>query len=178
MTTVGERSTVPLPMTSPLYAEALAWLFDEADLLDRNDFSAWLERLAPDLRYTMPVRSTVRRGDGAGISASNHHFDETLGSLTIRVRRLLEATQWAEDPPSRVRRFVTNVRVQDSGGGELHTRSYLLVLRSRLDSPAFEFVSCERRDVLRQTEDGLRLAEREIIVDQSTLGTNNLALFF
>jgi 3-phenylpropionate/cinnamic acid dioxygenase small subunit len=177
-TVVEERRPTPVPMTSPLYAEVMAWLFEEADLLDRNDFYAWLERLAPDLHYTMPVRSTVRRADGAGISTTNHHFDDTLGSLTIRARRFLEATEWAEDPPSRTRRFVTNIRVQDPGGDELSAQSYLLVLRSRLDAPTFEFICCERRDVFRRTEEGLRLSRREIIVDQSNLGTVNLALFF
>lgn len=166
-----------VPTNSPLYAECVGWLFEEAELLDGNDFYTWLERLAPDLHYTMPVRATVKRADGPGILRGNHHFDETLGTLTVRARRFLEATEYAEDPPSRMRRFVSNIRVRDDGSGELDVRSYLLVLRSRFDSPQFEIICAERRDVLRRTDDGLKLARREIIVDQSTLGTVNLALF-
>lgn len=172
-----ERRATLVPMTSPVYAEAMAWLFEEAELLDANDFYPWLEMLAPDLHYTMPVRATVRRADGPGILRGNHHFDETLGSLTIRARRFLEATEYAEDPPSRMRRFVSNIRVRDDGSDELDVRSYLLVLRSRFDSPAFEIICCDRRDVLRRTPEGLKLTRREIIVDQSTIGTVNLALF-
>jgi len=166
-----------VPMTSPVYAEAVAWLFEEAELLDANDFYAWLEKLHPEVHYTMPVRATVRRADGAGVLRGNHHFDETFNSLSIRARRFLEATEYAEDPPSRMRRFVSNIRVRTDGSDDLDVRSYLLLLRSRADSPAFEIVCAERRDVLRRTPDGLRLARREIIVDQSTIGTVNLALF-
>ena len=166
-----------VPMTSPVYAEAMAWLFEEAELLDANDFYPWLEMLAPDVHYTMPVRATVRRADGPGILRANHHFDETLGSLTIRARRFLEATEYAEDPPSRMRRFVNNIRVRSDGSDELGVRSYLLLLRSRFDSPQFEIICADRHDVLRRTPEGLKLARREIIVDQSTIGTVNLALF-
>lgn len=175
---VAEVAATPqlVSMTSPVYAEAVAWLFEEAELLDANDFFAWLEKLHADLHYTMPVRATVRRADGAGILRGNHHFDETLGSLTIRARRFLEATEYAEDPPSRIRRFVSNIRVRTDGSDDLDVRSYVLLLRSRFDSPQFEIVCAERRDVLRRTPD-LKLVRREIIVDQSTIGTVNLALF-
>jgi PAH dioxygenase small subunit len=171
------RGTTLVPMTSPAYAEVAAWLFEEAELLDADDFYAWLDRLAPDVHYTMPVRMTLRRADGPGVVPGHHHFDETFNTLSIRARRLLEATEYAEDPPSRMRRFVNNIRVRDRGSDELDVRSYLLVLRSRLDSPRFDIISCERRDVLRRTGEDLRLARREIVVDQSTIGTVNLALF-
>jgi 3-phenylpropionate/cinnamic acid dioxygenase small subunit len=164
-------------MTEPAYAEAAGWLFEEAALLDRRDFHGWLTRLAPDLRYTMPVRVTVDRNSGDGVSSVHHHFDESYGSLSLRVARVSDATQYAEDPPSRVRRFVTNIRVQDVGGDELVAENYLLLLRSRFDLPTVDTISAERRDTLRRVAGGLQLASREIIVDQATIGTMNLAIF-
>jgi 3-phenylpropionate/cinnamic acid dioxygenase small subunit len=164
-------------MTSPVYAEVVEWLYDEAELLDRNDFTEWLARLAEDLQYTMPVRQTVGRHAGTGLATGYFHFEETIGSMTVRVRRLVEATQFAEDPPSRTRRFVTNIRVYDDGSPELRAQSYLLLLRSRFDSPTFDLISCERNDTLRRTDDGLKLVTREITVDQAVLGTPNLAIF-
>jgi 3-phenylpropionate/cinnamic acid dioxygenase small subunit len=177
MTMVAKRQHGRVPMTSPVYAEVAEWLLDEAELLDRNHFEEWLARLAPDLHYTMPVRETVRRGDGNGLAATYHHFDDSIGSMTTRVRRVVEATQFAEDPPSRTRRFVTNIRVFDDGAPELRAESYLLVLRSRFDSPVFDFISSERTDTLRRSDDGLQLVTRQIAVDQAVLGTPNLAIF-
>lgn len=175
--TMVAKQTGRVSMTSPVYAEVAEWLFDEAELLDRNQFIEWLARLASDLRYTMPVRETVGRGAGNGVATTYHHFDDSIGSMTIRVRRVVEATQFAEDPPSRTRRFVTNIRVFEEGGPEVRAESYLLVLRSRFDSPVFDFISCERTDTIRRGDEGLQLVAREIVVDQAVLGTPNLAIF-
>jgi 3-phenylpropionate/cinnamic acid dioxygenase small subunit len=154
----------------------MMWLTDEAELLDRRALDAWLGLLAPDVRYVMPARATVHRADGLGVFSSNHHFDETLATLTTRVRRLSEATNYAEDPPSRTRRFVTNIRVFDAGPDGIAASSYLLLLRSRGDSPSFEMLSCGRDDLLRRCEDGLKLARRDITIDQSTLGMVHLGV--
>jgi 3-phenylpropionate/cinnamic acid dioxygenase small subunit len=163
-------------MASETYAEVATWLIDEAELLDRRELRQWLARLAPGIRYLMPARSTVYRSDGFGISTTNHHFDENLGSITTRVRRILEATNYAEDPPTRTRRFVTNIRAYELADVNIAARSYLLVLRSRGDSPNFEFVSCEREDRFTRGEEGLQLAWREITIDQATLGTVHLGI--
>ena len=55
--------------------------------------------------------------------------------------------------------------------------SYLYVERSRLDNPDNETISAERRDIWRLVDGAYKLASREIIVDQSTLGMSNFAIF-
>jgi len=152
------------------------WLNEEAELLDRRRLHTWLGRLDPAVRYLMPARATVHRADGTGTFATNHHFDETFGTLTTRVRRLLEATNYAEDPPSRTRRFVTNIRAFDAGPDDVAASSYLLLLRSRSDAANFEMLSCERNDLFRRSDDGLKLAARDITLDQSTLGMVHLGV--
>jgi 3-phenylpropionate/cinnamic acid dioxygenase small subunit len=177
VTLAQEGQGVRCAIDSSLYATVCEWLIDEAELLDRNRFEEWTARLAPDLHYVMPVRESVHRADGDGIASGYAHFDENAASIHARVKRLTLDSAWAEDPPSRTRRFVTNVRARALGNGEVDTSSYLLVLRSRGDSPEFEFISCERRDILRPEGEGFLLAKREIVVDQAMLGVVNLALF-
>jgi PAH dioxygenase small subunit len=164
--------------TDTLYAAVSEWLIEEAEMLDQGRFEDWLACLAPDVEYSMPVRESVSRADGDGVAADYSHFDENYASMSARVKRLATDSAWAESPPSRARRFVTNLRVRPQDGGEVGVSSYLLVLRSRGDSPSYEILSCERRDVLRPDGPGFQLARREIIVDQATLGVVNLALFF
>lgn len=161
----------------PQYFEVMEFLIREAELLDGNRFREWLRCLADDLVYTMPVRMTLKRAAGAGFSDTMSHFDDTLSSITQRVKRLETQSAWAEDPPSRTRRFVSNVRVERVGNDELKVASYLLTLRNRLDTPSFQIISAERKDVLRRTENGLKLVKREILVDQSSLGVENLGIF-
>ncbi|MCV7027606.1 aromatic-ring-hydroxylating dioxygenase subunit beta, partial [Mycolicibacterium novocastrense] len=59
---------------------------------------------------------------------------------------------------------------------ELTVRSNLLFFRSRGDSGRWELLSAERVDVLRRTDDSLRLARREVLLDHSTLPIDNLSV--
>jgi 3-phenylpropionate/cinnamic acid dioxygenase small subunit len=163
----------------PAYFDALDFLVTEAEVLDENRYEDWLGMLDADIEYRMPTRATVLRADGDGFVGNMAHFDEDLASLTLRVRRIGTRTAWAEDPPSRAKRVVTNLRVDriDRHDDELAASSYLLVLRSRWDSPAYEFILGERRDRLRRSDEAWKLCNREIRVEQSNLGTINMALF-
>ena len=98
-------------------------------------------------------------------------------ALRKRVQRLATDHAWTEDPPSRTRHFVTNVRTFRAAAGELRVQSALLLFRSRGDTREADLISAGRTDLLRATADGLRLARREIIVDESVLRTQNLAVF-
>lgn len=156
---------------------AYDFLVAEAETLDERRYEDWLAMLTDDVRYRMPVRVTVH---GGGVSALEDmsHFDEDRYTLGKRVERLTGEHAWTEDPPSRVRRFVTNVRCAPGpAGDEVAVRSYLLLFRSRGDARPPEWVAAERRDVLRAAGDTLRLRSREITVDESVLRTQNLALF-
>jgi phthalate 3,4-dioxygenase beta subunit len=107
------------------------------------------------------------------------HFDEDMYALRKRVQRLATDHAWTEDPPSRTRHFVTNVRTfsSDGEGDDLRVESALLLFRSRGDTREASLISAGRTDLLRATADGLRLARREITVDESVLRTQNLAVF-
>ena len=162
------------------YWEVYSFLMGEAELLDERREREWLEScVTEDVEYLMPVRENRERGEGAGFSDESYYFQETQGSLELRVRRLETEYAWAEDPPSRTRHFVTNVRV--SGGdedGEVAVKSNLLLYRSRGSDPTADILSAERRDVLRKEEDGWRLRRREILLDHSVVMTHNLSVFF
>ena len=105
------------------------------------------------------------------------HFDDDYHSIQMRLGRL-QKSAWAEDPPSRCRRFVTNVRIGEcETAGEYEVVSYIYLERSRGDNPENERLTAERRDIWREVDGAYKLASREIIVDQSVLGMSNLAVF-
>jgi 3-phenylpropionate/cinnamic acid dioxygenase small subunit len=177
MTTDHGQTARPLPYTDPAHQAAHQFLVEEAALLDAADYSGWLELLCPDIRYLMPVRVTTARGAGFDSHPDMSHFDEDMHSLRKRVQRLATDHAWTEDPPSRTRHFVTNVRTFRVNGAEFLVESAVLLFRSRGDTREAELVSAGRADVLRETDAGLRLARREIRVDESVLRTQNLAVF-
>jgi 3-phenylpropionate/cinnamic acid dioxygenase small subunit len=164
--------------TRDLYRECTDFLVREAEYLDDNRMREWLELLHRNVVYRMPIRVTRERAAGPGFSETSWHLNETWGSLETRVARLESEYAWAEDPPSRTRRFVTNFRIEPRDGeDEANVRSNILLYRGRYDSPAFQFLSAERHDVLRLVDSDWKLLERLVLLDHTTLGTQNLAVF-
>ena len=167
----------PLPYADPAHLAAHQFLVEEEALLDAADYAGWLGLLTDDIRYLMPVRVTTARGAGFDSLPDMAHFDEDMYALRKRVQRLATEHAWAEDPPSRTRHFVTNVRTFRNGTGTLRVESAVLMFRSRGDTRAADLLSAGRTDLLLETSAGLRLARREITVDESVLRTQNLAVF-
>lgn len=60
---------------------------------------------------------------------------------------------------------------------ELEVRSYVLIYRSRGDSPVSDLISGERREVVRRVNGVWKFARRVFVPDQATLSTKNLAIF-
>ncbi|MEV7005040.1 3-phenylpropionate/cinnamic acid dioxygenase subunit beta [Streptosporangium sp. NPDC051022] len=156
---------------------ATAFLYREAELLDDNLVDDWFATLDEDLEYLVPLRYSRERANGAGFSPTAYHMKDTHTSMAGRVKRLSGEYAWAEDPPSRTRRLVTNIRVRREDE-LLHVRSNLMLYRSRGDSPEHQLLVGERHDVLRVHPGGeVRLARRTVLLDQTTLATHNLAVF-
>lgn len=174
----GLESKNRVPLGSEIYNRLLETLYDEAAALDERRFDEWVAMLGEDLIYTAPVRLT-RSGPNKDrdVMRTMMHFDDNYQSILMRTGRLSKSA-WAEDPPSRTRRFVTNVRVAEwHNADEYEVSSYLYVERSRFDDSHNETISAERRDIWRLVNGAYKLARREIIVDQSTLGMSNFAIF-
>lgn len=167
-----------LPFSDERHLQAHAWLVDEAYLLDAQRYEDWFALLTDDIRYSMPVRVTTSLGAGYDTAPGMAHFDEDKYSLGRRVARFLTEHAWTEDPPSRLRHHITNVRTFATGDpAELIVDSGVLLYRSRGDVREPALLSAGRTDLLRRTADGWRLARRTITADDSVLRTQNLAIF-
>jgi len=155
------------------------FLNHEAQVLDERSLHEWLDILTDDIEYKMPVRQTRDRGVGLEreFSDESFHLVEDRGSLEARVKRFESEFAWSVDPPLRARRFVTNIRVCEPTDDELPVRSNFLFYRSQGDTPDSDTLVGERRDQLRRTEDGLKLADRRVLLDHTILPTKNLPFF-
>jgi 3-phenylpropionate/cinnamic acid dioxygenase small subunit len=169
-----------------LKADIEDFLYTEADLLDERRFKDWLDLLTEDITYFMPIRRNVKFGQhtekentrlGEGIS----WFDEGKWTLNKRVEQILTGVHYAEEPLSRVCHIVSNVQIQavrnNGTQREVDVRSRFLVYQNRVEYETYFFVG-KRNDTLRLTEDGWKVARREIILDQNILLAKNLTTFF
>jgi 3-phenylpropionate/cinnamic acid dioxygenase small subunit len=172
--TAGAR----VPHGSEVYNEVADFVYDEAELLDERRHREWLDLLTDDIRYVVPVRITTAHSLDDSALSDMGHFDEDRYSLAKRVERFETEFAWAEDPPSRTRRHITNIRVREREiENEFAVRTNLLIFRSRGDIHEHDLLSAVRDDVLRRVGNQLRLASRYVLLDESVLRTQNLAVF-
>ena len=170
-----------------LRQQAEEFLYDEAELLDRREFRAWLDTLAEDLVYFMPMMFNVKFGEHAERERTRYEkdmswFNEGKWTLTKRAEQILTGVHWAEEPLSRVCRLVSNVQVTGvrtnaAGEQELAVRSRFHLYQNRCEYEEYNFIG-KRDDVLRRTAEGWKLARREITLGQTVLLAKNLSVFF
>jgi 3-phenylpropionate/cinnamic acid dioxygenase small subunit len=178
-------TTVPAALASSvspdLQHRVEQFLYAEAQLLDDHQFTQWIKLFTDQAHYWMPTRNTrtnreraseiAARGEGA-------HIDDDMVRLRGRVRRSTSGLAWSEEPPSRTRRLLSNVRIQQRDTGLLDVRLNFWVYRSRLERHQDWFVG-ERFDVLVPDEGpyGYLIADRKIVLEQATLLAPNISVF-
>ncbi|VWB19234.1 aromatic-ring-hydroxylating dioxygenase [Burkholderia lata] len=156
------------------------FLFREARLLDSEAWEAWLALMTPDIHYWMPAIENRRRADRMGAYGPGRgaYFDDTYLDLQRRVARFMQPSAWAEDPPTRHVHVISNVEAcRTEVEGEYLAHSVFVNYRSRGEADN-DLLLGRREDILRETEDGLRVARRKIVITQSLLMSKNLNTFF
>ncbi|AJE45062.1 aromatic-ring-hydroxylating dioxygenase subunit beta [Celeribacter indicus] len=165
-----------------LQHEVEQFYFWEAKLMTDRRYVEWFALLAKDLRYWMPLRETKFIREAEKEYADDHgfaHFDDTWATMDGRIRKITSDVGWSENPASRVRHIIGNVMISPEDDNTLHTISALVTYRSRQERQV-DIFACERQDVLRRTdsEAGFEIVRRKILIDQSTILSNNLSFFF
>lgn len=177
-----------------LHFEVSRFLYREARLLDEERYDDWLALFTPDVHYWVPGVENRMRRDPLGSVVRTHmaYFDDDLTDLSRRVARFQAPTAWAEDPATRHVHLVANIEVDVAGtesdavslrededppaAGELLVRSVLVSYRNR-NHDEEDVLSARRRDVIRRTDDGLRIARRTAVMGQSVLLSQNINTF-
>ena len=178
-----ERLAAGRGVASHRQQELEQFLYYEAALLDAHHLDAWYDLLADDLRYVMPIRTNRATRDAMDAYSGDRDvafFDDSKASMGLRIRRLRTGSAWAEEPRSRTRHLVSNIRLASlEVDGEFEAACAFLVYRNRAEAQTDIFVG-ERIDRLRRVDSpaGFQLFSRRILIDQSTLQANNISFFF
>lgn len=160
--------------------EVERFYYDEAALLDTHQYEQWLALFSDDAHYFMPIRRTrTQREIGQEFTKPGEmaFFDDTKMLLAGRVAKLRSGRSWAEDPPSRTRHLITNIRILKDDGRTLEVESNFHVYRTRLNSEETSWIG-SRRDLLRRIDGGFQIANRTIFLEQTVLLSRNLSNFF
>lgn len=160
--------------------EVERFYYDEAALLDSHRYEEWLALFSDDAHYFMPIRRTrtQREMDKEFTQPGEMaFFDDTKMLLAGRIAKLKTGRSWAEDPPSRTRHLITNIRIVRDKGRELDVESNFHLYRTRLNSEETSWIG-SRRDILRRVEGSFQIAGRKIFLEQTVLLSRNLSNFF
>ncbi len=160
------------------YEQCVKFLHHEAELLDDQHYEDWLAQLAPDIEYRIPTRLTRERGSTESqFSEKSFLMLEDFGSLRTRIRRFATAFAFAEDPPTRTRRLIGNIRTGETDHkDEFAVKSNFILVRTKFDQPS-QLLAGERHDLLRETDGSVFLARRTVLLEHTVLPMENLAIF-
>ena len=152
----------------------------EAALLDANQLDVWYEWLHDDFRYEVPIPVTSGRAGEPSYSEQGLLAVESKPTIALWVHRLSEdlvGSAYAENPPVRTRRFITNVRVDAEDPGVLRVSSNILLSWNQRGEPP-TFATAERCDVLAEDGDELTLRSRRVLLDSDVVHLGHLRVIF
>jgi 3-phenylpropionate/cinnamic acid dioxygenase small subunit len=137
--------------------EVEQFLYHEAALLDERRYEEWIDLIAEDIHYFMPIRENVKFG----------HWDKENSDPASEIAWFDEGKEVLE---GRVRQLMTGV--------EIHTSDNFFVWHNRLQDEVNLFVGRRDNILRRDPETGFKLAKRTILLDQSVLLAKVVTFFF
>ena len=155
---------MPLSITE-LRGAVEEFLFHEAALLDDWRLEEWLQLLTDDATYEIPALDLGRK-------ASNRAKELFLVAddaprIRARAKQLIDDTVWAENPRSRTRRLITNVRVCGSDDETVSARANFVIYRFRHGN--MDLYVGEYEHTLLRVRDSFKFKKRRVVLDLDAL---------
>lgn len=139
------------------------FLYDEAALLDEWRLREWLDLLTEDATYEVPA-TDVPDGDPTD---TLFLVADNADRIRMRVDQLLGKSAWAENPPSRTRRLINNVRIREVDGDTIRVTANFAVYRMR--SGHVDTYIGRYEYTLVQRNGGIKIRCRKAILDLEAL---------
>ncbi|GLZ08139.1 aromatic-ring-hydroxylating dioxygenase subunit beta [Actinomadura sp. NBRC 104412] len=139
------------------------FLFYEADLLDEWRLEEWRDLFTEDGRYHVPATDNPLGDPDLDLAL----ISDTKEGVRGRVQRLLSTWAHIENPRSRTRRVIGNVRVAAADDGEILAHCNAIVYRSRVSGTTTYAARLTYR--LRRENDGFRIVLKQTVLDHETL---------
>jgi 3-phenylpropionate/trans-cinnamate dioxygenase beta subunit len=174
-------STKPI-VDAQTHHEISDFILQEAELLDDWCFRDWLIVVAQDIAYSMRTGANAQTRDRRRKTGppTTWIFNDNWHQLERRIARLETGMAWAEEPPSRTRHFVSNLRIRETEDGQgYEVRNNYLLHRSQKEKDNVSYFGM-RIDRLRRADNGygFEIYYRDIALDQVVITSHNLSVLF
>ena len=140
------------------------FLIAEADLLDNWRLREWFALFDSQATgYYMPTTDLPDGDPGSDL----YLVADDMGKLRSRVDQLLSGVTWAENPRSRTRRMISNVKIDAVDGDVLRIRANFVVYRMRFQN--IDPYIGEYRHTLKVNGESFAFLERRVVLDLEAL---------
>jgi p-cumate 2,3-dioxygenase beta subunit len=144
-----------------------SFLYKEAELLDGWELDAWLELVAEGGAYYIPSNDIPMGNHKQHLFLIADDYDR----MKARVKRLKSRHAHIENPHSRTRRFISNIRIKDREEDMIIVKSNFIVYRFRRYEQVSAFVG-EYTHKLKLVGGELRIMEKKAVLDTEEVGSH------
>ena len=150
----------------------IAFVLDEAQMLDEGRFSEWLDLFTEDARYWLPVSP----GQTDPLLHNSLMYEDKL-LLRIRIERLSGARTFSEQPRTRCHHLLQTPRIEhvDPAKGEYRLRTAFHYVETRLDRQTL-YAGWATHHLV-QAGDALRIRLKRVDLVNCDAAFGNISLF-
>lgn len=150
------------------FREVEQFIYREARLMDQHRYEEWLALWTEDAVYWVPCGR-----DDADPEREVSIVYDRWPQLANRIQRLKTGKAFAEDPPSRLCRVVSNIELEEASGGEIVAQSSFVLGDLRKHHEVHWYGRTLHR--LRRIDSGLRIAYKKVTLLNNDEALPNLA---
>ncbi|WP_313807038.1 aromatic-ring-hydroxylating dioxygenase subunit beta [Sphingobium sp.] len=140
---------------APTFDEAIAFIWAEADMLDRVDYKSWLELWTETGKYIVPVERTSNYVDTLNIVYDDQEMRHA------RVKRLLSGFSMSAAPPARTVRTVSRFIVEARDDRGVTLRGAQMLAEYKYEH--MRFLPADTRYRIVRADDGTLRFEEKIV---------------
>ena len=159
-------------MSVPSREDVVAFVYEEARLLDEGRFDEWLGLFAPDGRYWMPLEP----GQTDPLLVTSLLYEDVF-MLKLRVERLEGARTFSQKPPSRCHHLLQQPRIEAFApeAGRYAAVTAFHYVETRLDEQ--NLYAGWARHELELVDGALRIALKRVDLVNCDAAFGNIQLF-
>jgi benzoate/toluate 1,2-dioxygenase beta subunit len=132
-------------------------LYLEARLLDEGRFDEWLDLFTPDAVYWIPAgRPDIDPSEHVSI------VYDTRREMERRVARLKSGFAFAEDPPTRTHRLVSNIEIDPASSGNTGLVAYTVMALFALTKHKYSIHSARCEFRLRYSDPSWKIERKKV----------------
>lgn len=141
--------------------ELEAFVYREARLADEHQYDAWESLWTDDAVYWVPIGHGNEADPGSDISII---FDNRR-RISTRLKQLRTGHRFAQTPPSRTRRVVSNCEIEEVGPDDVRVHANFVIVEHR--ARGTETWSGRVTYGLRRTPEGLGMSSKKVLLVNS-----------